>query len=327
MTRTYVPVLIALLTLAACEQAGRVAGNAIAPRQAIPELPYSGDRPDAPPLEERGNSVFTDAAFDATGKLLITLPWFGTARMQVWDVESGALIAGFDAIVPNPGSKNIWMIDSVRRRLFARNGKNDGFALYDLMTGTTISEIADTDDGAGGTVPPPPAFREPYPVGLVNDDTQAVIFKPGAIELWDLQPARLAKRVESPFTPQRYAPVAVGGTPGSAYTDKHQWEWSPERRTLAVAYTPEEPVQAYTQYMLIDAATLDVERLMHPNVEQRRSHTGFAFSPDHHWLAIGDSDGFWLYDRTTKAWVKHIAGERTAATPWRRCGSSPTARA
>ena len=47
----------------------------------------------------------------------------------------------------------------------------------------------------------------------------------------------------SPFTEERFAPVAVGGTPGSTYTDKHQWEWSPDRRTLAVAYTPEEPMQ------------------------------------------------------------------------------------
>ncbi len=201
------------------------------------------------------------------------------------------------------------MIDSARRRLFARNGKSDGFALFDLMTGKTISAIDDTDDGAGGKAAPPKPFNDWYPVGLVNDNTQAVIFKPGAIELWDVDPPRLAKRVPSPFSEQRFAPVAVGGTPGSAYTDKHQWEWSPDRRTLAVAYT-EEPMQGLTQYLLIDAATLEVERLTHPNSEQRRSHTGFAFSPDHHWLAVGDHEGFWLYDRTTKEWVKHIAGEQ-----------------
>jgi hypothetical protein len=305
-----VSVFVVGLLATSCEQAGRVAGTVLPSRKAIAELPYEGDRPDAPPLEERGNAQFTDAAYDDTGKLLVTQGGAGSARLQVWNAEDGTPIAGFDAIIPNPGSRTIWMIDSGRRRLFARTGKNHGFALFDLMTGETLATIADTDDGAGGKVPPPAAFREPYSVGLVNDNTQAVIFKPGVIELWDVAAATLVKRVESPFTRQRFAPGATGGTPGSAYTDKHQWEWSPDRRTLAVAYTPEEPPQAFTQYMLLDTATLEVERLTHPNAEQRRSHTGFAFSPDGHWLAIGDDEGFWLYDRTTKEWVKHIAGEQ-----------------
>ena len=238
--------MTALLMLAACDQAERAIGSAVGPRKAIAELKYAGDRPDVPPLEERGNAQFTNAAYDDTGTLLITEAWFGSARLQVWNAEDGTLIAGFDGIIPNPGSHNIWMIDSARRRLFARNGKSDGFALFDLMTGKTISAIDDTDDGAGGKVRRHRRPHEPYPVGLVNDNTQAVIFKPGAIELWDVDPPRLAKRVPSPFSEQRFAPVAVGGTPGSAYTDKEQWEWSPDRRTLAVAYT-EEPMQGLTQ--------------------------------------------------------------------------------
>lgn len=298
-----------MLTTVACEQAGKVAGGLVGPRKAIAELPYAGDRHDAPPLEERGNAQFSDAVYDDTGALLITQTSSGSSRMQVWDTATGALISGFDAIVPNPGSRNIWMIDSTRKRLFARNGKSDGFALFDLMTGKTISEIADTDDGAGGTRAAPKPFNDWYPVGLVNDNTQAMIFTPGAIELWDVDPPRLAKKAPSPFTEERFAPVAVGGTPGSAYTDKHQWEWSPDRRTLAVAYT-RESTQGLTEYMLIDAATLAVERLEHPNDGQRRSHTGFAFSPDHHWLAAGDHEGFWLYDRTTKAWLEQVDGEQ-----------------
>ena len=144
--------MMALLILAACDQAERAIGSAVGPRKAIAELKYAGDRPDVPPLEERGNAQFTDAAYDDTGTLLITQAWFGSARMQVWNAADGTLISGFDGIIPNPGSKNIWMIDSARRRLFARNGKSDGFALFDLMTGKTISVIDDTDDGAGGKV-------------------------------------------------------------------------------------------------------------------------------------------------------------------------------
>ena len=301
--------MMALLILAACDQAERAIGSAVGPRKAIAELKYAGDRPDVPPLEERGNAQFTDAAYDDAGTLLIAQSWSGSTRLQVWNAADGTLISGFDGIIPNPGSKNIWMIDSKRRRLFARNGKSDGFALFDLMTGKTIAEISDTDDGAGGATAPPQPFNDWYPVGLVNDDTQVIIFKPGAIELWDVDPPRLARRAPSPFSEERFVPVAVGGTPGSTYTDKHQWEWSPDRQTLAVAYT-EEPMQGLTQYMLIDAGTLEIERLEHPNARQRRSHTGFAFSPDHHWLAVGDHEGFWLYDRTTKEWLKHIAGEQ-----------------
>lgn len=301
--------LMALLILAGCEQAERAIGGALSSRKAIAELKYSGDRPDAPPLEERGNAVFTDAAYDQSGTLLITLADMGSARMQVWDVETGALISGFDAIVPNPGSRNIWMIDGTRKRIFARTGKNDGYALFDLMTGNTISTIADTDDGAGGTVPPPPAFREPYAVGLTADGTQALIFKSGVMELWNVETAKLARREASPFTKHRFIPAATGGTPGSTYTDKHQWEWSPDRRTLAMAFTPEEPVNATTEYMLLDVTTLELQRIYVPEVAGTRTFTAFAFSPDHRWLAVGNHEEVWLYERSTREWVRSIQGE------------------
>jgi hypothetical protein len=303
--------LMALLILAGCEQAANVVGGAIGSRKAIAELPYAGDRPDAPPLGERGNAQFTDAKFDDTGTLLVTLAWFGSARVQVWDAGSGAPISGFDAIVPHPGSRNIWMIDSARKRLFARSGKGDGFALFDLLTGQTIAAIADTDDGEGGKTAPPPAFREPYTTGLTSDNTQALIFKPGAMELWDVESARLVKRAASPFTTQRFHPTCTGGTPGSAYTDKPAcWEWSHDRRTLAVAFTPEEPVRAYTQYLLIDAPTLAVRRIQVPEEILTRSFTSFAFSPDGKWLALGTSEGVWIYDRANESFGRFIAGDQ-----------------
>lgn len=304
-------VVMALLILAGCERAERAIGSAIGPKKAIAELPYAGDRPDAPPLEERGNAQFTDARFDDTGTLLITMAWFGGSRLQVWDATNGNLIAGMDGYPPNPGSRLIWMIDSARKRLFARNGKGDGFALFDLMSGQTIAGFADTDDGEGGKTPPPPAFREPYAAGLTADGTQALIFKPGAMELWDVESARLVKRAPSPFTTQRFHPTCTGGTPGSAYTDKPGcWEWSTDRRTLAVAFTPEEPVQAYTQYMLIDAPTLGVTRIKVPDEILTRTFTSFAFSPDGKWLAVGTNEGLWLYDRRTESFGRFIAGEQ-----------------
>src|SRR5687768_3402703 len=166
--------LAALLILAGCDQAGApttrtvrrgvetepAIGSAVGPRKAIAELKYAGDRPDVPPLEERGNAQFTDAAYDDTGGLLVTQAWSGSSRLQVWNAEDGTFITGFDGIIPNPGSKTIWMIDSTRRRLFARNGKSDGFALFDLMTGKTISVIDDTDDGAGRKAAAPKSVND-----------------------------------------------------------------------------------------------------------------------------------------------------------------------
>jgi len=319
--------IVALLTVTGCEQAQQALGSAMPSRKAIAELQYSGDRPDAPPLEERGNAVFTGAAYDDTGALLITQAWFGTTRMQVWDTTNGSLISGFDAIVPNPGSRNIWMIDSKRRRLFARTGKNDGFALIDLMSGKTISTINDTDDGAGGKTAPPLPFNEWYPVGFTNDTTQVIIFKPGVIELWDVDPPRLAKRAPTPFSEKRFMPAAVGGTPGSTYTDKHSWEWSPDRKTLAVAYTPDDPVNAYTKYWLIDASTLAFERIELPEPERYGNFTSFAFSPDQRWLAFGNNTGMMIYDRTAKEWSHNIKGQQhrnDALAPMRFTADSTT---
>lgn len=83
--------MMALLMLAACEQAERAVGSAVGPRKAIAELQYAGDRPDVPPLEERGNAQFTSAAYDDTGTLLITQSWFGSARLQVWNAADGTV--------------------------------------------------------------------------------------------------------------------------------------------------------------------------------------------------------------------------------------------
>jgi WD40 repeat protein len=302
--------LLAVLVACSCEQVERAAGTALRPRKPIAEVSHSGDRADAPPLEERGNARFSDAIYDDTGELLLTIGFSSSARMQVWDAASGALVAGFDALVPNPGSRNHWMIDSKRKRLFGRRGSNDAYALFDLKTGEALSVIEDTDDGSGVRTALPPAFREPYAVGLVNDGTQALLFRPGSMELWDVAAARLVKRVESPFTKERYLPACTGGTPGSTYTSKMAcWELSADRRTLAVAFTPEEPVGAYTQYLLIDTATLAIERLRLPETSQTLSPTTFAFSPDDRWLALGNSQGLLLYERHTREWARSIAGE------------------
>jgi hypothetical protein len=272
---------------------------AIPLRTAIADLPYSGDRPDAPPLAERGNAVFTAAAYDAAGTILVTLPFFGSARMQVWDAATGALLSGIDATISNPQSRDLWMIDGARRRILGTGpGLNDpGYALYDLMSGQVLGRIGAGDD------PKRPAVA----VGLAEGGNAVLLFKPGWMEVWQLDPPKLARRAPSPFTGTRYVPSCVGGM-AATYTDKTCWEWSPDRRTLAVAYTPETPVQAPTQFMEIDIATLTVTPFDLPPTLSSRHLASFAFSPDHRWLAVGTEQELLLFDRTTRAWAAPIPG-------------------
>ena len=98
------PVLIVATLAATASLLGACQAVSVA-LPVIAELPYAGDRPDAPPLEQRGNAVFTGAAYDDTGQLPITQAWFGSAQMQVWNANTGELIAGFDGVVPNPGQQ------------------------------------------------------------------------------------------------------------------------------------------------------------------------------------------------------------------------------
>ena len=91
-------IVVATISIAGCD----VKNLLWPPKGANPEAPYAGERPDAPSREKRGNAEFTAAAFDDTGRLLVTQSHLGSARIQVWDAATGALIAGIDAIIP-PG--------------------------------------------------------------------------------------------------------------------------------------------------------------------------------------------------------------------------------
>jgi hypothetical protein len=295
--RLRLSILLALAWLSACQQIER----AIPVRKAIPELAYAGDRPDAPPLEERGNAVFTDAAYDDRGTLLVTLPCFGSARMQVWDAATGALLSGIDASVPNPGSRITWMIDGARRRLLGTGpGHFDtGYALYDLMSGQVLGRI---DEGGD---PKRPAFA----VGLTEGNAEVLLFKPGWMEVWRLDPIALSRRAPSPFNETRYFPTCVGGIPAT-YNDKTCWEWSADRRHLAVAFTPETPVRAPTSFMEIDVATLEVMPLELPaTLSSRPLLASFAYSPDNRWLAVGTQTELLLWNRQARTWSPPIPGD------------------
>jgi WD40 repeat protein len=100
----------------------------------------------------------------------------------------------------------------------------------------------------------------------------------------------------------------VGGMPAT-YHDKQCWEWSPDRRTLALAYTAERKVGADNEFILIDTTTLQYERLDPPRQAKRQTFSSFAFSPDNRWLALGTAQGFLLYDRRAREWGRLVGGD------------------
>jgi WD40 repeat protein len=270
----------------------------VIPRKgAIPDAPFAGDRPDAPPLAQRGNATFASAAFDDTGKLLVTASFMGSAAIQVWDVQTGALIADLDAGLPQ-SARDQWMIDSKRERLLAHRRSGTVPALFDLRTGREIAYLPDVEHGA----------KPRIPAGLTGDGDQAVFFVPGALELWQLDPPQLLLRVDSPLAPDHYIPGCVGGI-FATYNDKRCWEWSPDHRTLAVAYTPVFSPMSESHFYVIDAATLAVQEIRMPSERASRTLASFAFSPDNRWLAIGTDRELLLFDLVSATWGPTIAGD------------------
>ena len=105
------------LLLAAAIASGCQALDSVTTRQpAIPDIPFAGDRPDAPPLEQRGNGTFLFASYDPSGKYLVTVPFMGPpAGLISWDATTGELLSHLLFQIPMY-SKPIWMLDGTRSR-------------------------------------------------------------------------------------------------------------------------------------------------------------------------------------------------------------------
>jgi len=289
------------LVLAAAIASGCQALDSAIPRQpAIADIPFAGDRPDAPPLEQRGNGTFLFASYDPSGKYLITVPFMGPpAGLISWDATTGELLSHIRFQIPMY-SKPIWMLDGTRGRILAKESTGDHYRLVDLKSGQAVAELP--DDPAAD--PKHPAFA----VGLVADGNEVLLFKPGWLEVWQLDPMKLVRRRPSPWAVDHYIPGCVGGIPAT-YNDQRCWEWSPDRRTIAVADTPVFSPTSPTQFQLIDATTLDVQELTLPPDDSAGELASFAFSPDNRWLAIGLHRKMLLYDRIARSWGASVQGD------------------
>jgi WD40 repeat protein len=271
-----------------CERAGHLLSR----EPAIREIPYAGDRMDAPPLAERGNAAFRSATFDDTGKLLITAHLMAPPGIQVWDAQTGALLANFQASVPN----NLWMIDSRRQRLLGQKPSERGLHLFDLRTGHELSTIPDEEG------------QPARAAGLTADGNEVLLFKPGWLEVWQLDPPALVRRAASGLPPERYFPGCVGGI-SSTYNDKSCWEWSPDRRAIALAYTPVFSPMSESHFVLMDVATLEARELTLPTERKSRTLAAFAFSADGQKLTIGTDQELLIYDRASGQWGPAIRGD------------------
>jgi WD40 repeat protein len=143
---------------------------------------------------------------------------------------------------------------------------------------------------------------------LAANGNEVLLFKPGWLELWQLDPPTLVRRTESPLPAAHYFPGCVGGIPFT-YNDKSCWEWSPDRRTLALAYTPVFSPMSESYFLLLDVATLELRELTLPTERKSRTLSAFAFSPDGQKLAIGTDQELLIYDRPTDSWGPTIRGD------------------
>lgn len=240
------------------------------------DVPHAGLRTDAPPAAQRGNAEFSNAAYDPSGHWLLTQGSLG--RLIVWDASTGDLRGQFKAQLPDQR----WFFSATGDRLLVTIIREPGFTWLELPSGTRVSQVAD-----GGN-------RDTRLAGISPVADQALLFKHEALELWALEPAQLLKRVDAPWSPERLGPRCVGGM-AATYNDKKCWEWSPDGRWLALAFSDPGSTRNPSKYFLIDAHTLEFRPIEDEALEEDHL-AAFAFSGDSRTLAIGLGEGMRFYD-------------------------------
>lgn len=276
-------------------QLGCRLGNPFDKPAPIPTLAHHGFRSDIA-AAARGNALFEEAWWSTDDRYIVTRHQSQPA-LRVWDAHDGRLIARITAAMP----ESLGLIDGPRQRFLGRLYNTLGlvdlskFVLFDLQSGAPLAEIPDD--------PAHPAV----PFGLTDDGAAVLLAKPGALEVWQLDPPRLLRTGESPLDPTRPPPGCQGGI-STSYDDKHCWELSARGRYLALAAASEAGTQAPTRYFLVELSQLHVTELIPPAVDGPGDLAAFAFSHDERRLAIGRADGVWFYDIVNRRWGPFVAG-------------------
>jgi WD40 repeat protein len=275
-----------LAALLACDS-----GSPFARPRPIPAIVHHGFRRDITD-RDRGNAVFDAVEFSDDGSLFMTLHHL-SPKLRVWDGQSGRLISSFKATL---AETDLWLIDGRHRRFVGRDHHRPGLVIYDLDRGEPVSQIP-----ADGEAPA-------YPLGLTDGGSALVVAVPGALEVWRLSPAERIRSVASPLPADQYRPGCTGGLPAT-YTDKRCWEFSPDRRWMALAFTPRPAVGAASRFYVIDLSSMTVEEIGLPDGATDRYLGAFAFSPDSRRLGFGTDRGLWFYELATRRWGPYVPGD------------------
>lgn len=264
---------------------------ALPSRRAREDIEHVGFRDDVPD-SERGNAVFMRAWWSDDGALLVTQHHLADG-LRVWNGRDGRLLAKL-AATPHEGEL---LIHAGRRRAVAHTGWHvtRKLAVFDALDGRELHTW-------------PEDYESPVSLlGWTDDGAAFVVAAPGRIEVRDVEEQRVVRAFERPLDVQSYRPQ--GALLAGSYNDKRTAELSRRGGVLALA-TVVRDGGTHWFFELIDLRTMKRTELAPPR--PWGGFASFAISDDERRLALGLSDGMWLYDVESGAWgpFVQITGRR-----------------
>ncbi len=266
------------LSVAACDL---VVGD----RRARAELDHVGFRNDVPD-SERGNAVFDDAWWSDDGALLVTQHHLADG-LRVWDGRDGRLLSTLSAS-PNDGELLV-------------HGARHCIVAHQRSSSTLELQLVDARDGKVLASAPDDPDRPTALIGWTDQGAGIVVARPAGIQVLSSDDLRVLRGVELPADSHRYRPT--GALLAGSYNDKRSAELSRSGAWLARAAAVYDDGQRWF-YDLADLRSVRVANLESPSPQA--GFASFAFSGDERWLALGLSDGLWLYDLAERAFVRSV---------------------
>ena len=269
---------LAVVLLEGCERASVA-------RRALAEIEHVGFRDDVPE-SARGNAVFIDAWWSDDGALLVTAHHLATG-LRVWDGRDGRLISKLDASPP----EGELLVDGARKRIVAHRGGSDTLELgvFDALDGRLLASAPDDRDAPAALI------------GWTDGGAAFVATRPAGIEVLSSDDLRVLRRLELPADASRYRPT--GALLAGSYNDKRTIELSTSGARLARATAVYDGGQRWF-FELVELREMSVVSLESPSPQA--GFASFAFSRDERLLALGLSDGLWLYDIAERAFVRQV---------------------
>lgn len=280
-----VPVQANSLGAAALLAVGGACDLVLPDRRARTEIAHVGFRDDVPD-SERGNAVFIDAWWSDDGVLLVTLHHLANG-LRVWDGRDGRLVTTLSAS-PNEGEL---LVHGERQRIVAhrRTWPALELSVFDARDGRVLTSTSDDPD------------RPTALIGWSDGGAALVVARPGRIEVLSSDDLSVVRSLERPADAERYRPS--GALLAGSYNDKRTFELSASGARLARATAVYDGGQRWF-YEVVDLrrmSSFDV-----PSPSPQAGFASFAISSDERLLALGLSDGLWLYDLAEREFVRSV---------------------